>query len=798
MIGMIAFIVLRASYHSNVLASSLKILEQASSREISILLGRGNIVHLGDELLGLTTSSPILDIVITDTNKNVVTSASNKITGDNVCCDESNAYPWQPSLIEKYLMWRAPALLYETFVFKGNQELVIVSMPIFEYSSRVEIGRMHALIDRSSAFIGSSKSYYYLSIILTLATFFTGLFASVAVAASLANPIEDVAREISSIDFKHGETHHYPNLNNFVRQTPVEELSHLVGAINDAFSILSRKNDEIAKLRASSAIAQMTSMLAHDVRKPFSMLQIAIDMLRETTDPAEMKSIIDEFVPELERARSSVDGLIADVMEVGSTSTQLIQEPVSIESLVESSLGEIFRVYPDADISIGYQLSHQHMVNVHVQKIGRVLSNIIGNAIQAISYKGKIWVKTSEANGFVTVCLGNAGSFIPQESLGQLFEAFFTSGKKGGTGLGLAIAQKVVNAHGGRIWCESVKSAEFPDGKVEFFFTLPVAAGVKSQTTAALPSHSSEISKAIRALTERSRSQSGSQDQGEARLESDIIKVTKAEGRKLRILVIDDEAVYRRGIASMLSHSDELKDCLTITEADGSSKALADIEGSVKDQKPFDLMITDIDMGPASLSGFDLVAKVRALVGPKLLISVHSNRIVADDQKRALTAGADSFIPKPVARAQLLKLVLQAVMMKPDSKQKPAPTEPAALNRPKIAVIEDGLIILKRWEKTLSPDCDVKGFEFPAEFWQYCSSNPDYLGSLTAVITDQNFDGVTTKGLDLAAELKEKRPELTIMLASSGEFTQEQLTGKIDHVIDKRPAPLAKLPVRNS
>ncbi len=128
-------------------------------------------------------------------------------------------------------------------------------------------------------------------------------------------------------------------------------------------------------------------------------------------------------------------------------------------------------------------------------------------------------------------------------------------------------------------------------------------------------------------------------------------------------------------------------------------------------------------------------------------------------------------------------------MLKPETIAVPASA------RPIIAVIEDGGIILKRWEKLLSPDCDVKCFEFPEQFWHYCASNPNFLSSINAVITDQNFDGVCTKGLDLAAELKGKRPELTIMLASSGEFTKEQLSGKIDHVIGKRPVPLGKLPI---
>ena len=79
---------------------------------------------------------------------------------------------------------------------------------------------------------------------------------------------------------------------------------------------------------------------------------------------------------------------------------------------------------------------------------------------------------------------------------------------------------------------------------------------------------------------------------------------------------------------------------------------------AVTDQD-YDLIITDVDMGKMSLNGFELVRELRKH-GSKALICVHSNRIVAADNKAAIEAGANSFIPKPMAHAQLLRLILQA------------------------------------------------------------------------------------------------------------------------------------------
>ncbi len=440
-----------------------------------------------------------------------------------------------------------------------------------------------------------------------------------------------------------------------------------------------RLNSLLEKERAESAVnravAGMTSMLAHDIRNPFSILRTGIALLSNAKDLNGVKKILGLLVPEIDKAVSSIDGLISDVMEVGSSSTELIQEPLSPESLIESTLGEIFRVYPKSDVTIAYDLKHSHMVNVHALKIARVFSNILGNAIQAMNYKGSLWIKTREQDGFVEFCLGNAGSMIPPESLSKLFDSFFTSGKKGGTGLGLAIAEKVVKAHGGRIWCESSKTALHPEGKVEFFFTLPIGAGHSSNTTATLPKHSSEILQALAPFTAAEPESLGSIGRGEITLEADIIQAKEGLGRLLRVLVVDDEAIYRSAVAAYFGRTSELLAAVSLTQASNAAEAL----GAIR-QDGFDLVITDVDMGLQSLDGFDLVRGLRAK-GIGSLICVHSNRNIAADHKTAIEAGADAFLPKPIARAQLLRLVLQAAQKATFSSENAVPsvaTVPAA------------------------------------------------------------------------------------------------------------------------
>ena len=117
-----------------------------------------------------------------------------------------------------------------------------------------------------------------------------------------------------------------------------------------------------------------------------------------------------------------------------------------------------------------FDLKHSHMILVEPHKVRRVFSNILSNAVQAVGRGGHIWFNTKEDGKQIVFCIGNSNSFISNEDHSRLFEAFFTKNKKGGTGLGLAIAQKVVQAHGGEIWCKS----SLEKMTVEFFFSLPI------------------------------------------------------------------------------------------------------------------------------------------------------------------------------------------------------------------------------------------------------------------------------------------------------------------------------------
>src|SRR5437868_5502241 len=118
-----------------------------------------------------------------------------------------------------------------------------------------------------------------------------------------------------------------------------------------------------------------------------------------------------------------------------------------------------------------------------------------------------------------------------------------------------------------------------------------------------LPKHSSDVMNTIMALAAQPNGRADrANGKGESALEMDIINVSDDLGRPISVLIVDDESVYRHALINSLGRTPELARSLKISQADGSGQAI----GALGDNS-FDLIITDIDMGPESMDGIELV-----------------------------------------------------------------------------------------------------------------------------------------------------------------------------------------------
>lgn len=500
------------------------------------------------------------------------------------------------------------------------------------------------------------------------------------------------------------------------------------------FGEVRQSSDRLRKLRMHDAtlmsLGAALQMFVHDVKRPFSMVQGIIGLMEAAPTPARLREVATRFLPDVKKAASSVDRLIQDILEIGSDA-EPNRDEVAVPLLVDGVVREALAMAEAAHVAFDYRFAHRHLLHADPQKISRAMSNLVVNALEAMAKsggKGTVWFATSEdtTKRTLTVTVGNTNSLIRPELLSGLFDRFFTEGKKRGTGLGLAIVKKIVGDHGGEVWCESDEAAG-----TRFHMTLPLASHMDRTDSLSLPRTVACVAtkKAAHAIEEETLETRGS----------------------LRVLLVDDSPLYLEMIQELLAAAEKEKAGLTFATASDGTKALeAFRKGS------FDALIVDVDLGEASEDGLTLVGRFRAL-DPNVKICVHSSGSPFDLQKKAIAAGADLFLPKPMAREHLIRL-LQSASTRASTER---PTRPT----PTIAVIDDDALILETWE-CLSGYV-WKTYDGPRALLAACDADPGLLATFHAVVTDFKFPAEEPDGEALAAELTRRRPDLQVFLSTN-------------------------------
>ncbi|MGE5641448.1 MAG: sensor histidine kinase [Byssovorax cruenta] len=239
-----------------------------------------------------------------------------------------------------------------------------------------------------------------------------------------------------------------------------DELSALATTFNqmaEQLQAADQKQREIETLRRD-----LVAWASHDLQTPLASMRAILEALSDGVvdepdmvkrylqtaqrDVMSLSALMDDLFQmsqldaggfPLNRDESSLSDLISDTLE--SFSELAYRESIKLEGRVE----------PDVD-----------PVLMDTQAIGRVLNNLISNALRHTSVGGEIQVQAQRTARGVEVNVRDTGEGIPKADLAHIFERFYRGEKsrnrnKGGAGLGLAIAQGIVHAHGGDIRVES-------------------------------------------------------------------------------------------------------------------------------------------------------------------------------------------------------------------------------------------------------------------------------------------------------------------------------------------------------
>ena len=528
----------------------------------------------------------------------------------------------------------------------------------------------------------------------------------------------------------------------------------LIRALQKSSEDAEKMRTKIEEAKRHESVAKATGMLAHDVRKPFTMLKMGLDRLTTLADdPKAMREMAFKVRDHVGKAFDQVNGLIADLLEVSGDKTNLVREPVSLHSVLDQSLAMVFRYQTEALIDFDVSISHTHKIEVDSQKLQRVFSNILDNARQAMKNKGTIWIRSTEISsgeglGSIQLAIGNTGSYIKPEDIAQLFEAFFTKGKKGGTGLGLAICQKIILAHGGSIRCES-----HAERGTEFILTLPLSNEIDNESALGWPTSAKEIRDAFeKSLIVENKTVKNEDPTLQASIH-DATKVLRSLSRKFTILLIDDEPVYTDALMGILNNL-PATELLDIAVASTPQQALEICQSKVPD-----LVISDADLGVGNLSGFDLIANLKQ-IAPNSGICMHSNRSLQEDYKRAINAGAIAFLPKPMSPAHLLMLIARQgdqMVCKQQIRDVDASKIAIPVPRtPHIIAIDDDIFVLESWRKSLKGN-RVDLYTTPSKLLADIESKKVDPSTIDLAITDYYFDNEPEfTGASLAIDLRAK------------------------------------------
>jgi signal transduction histidine kinase len=260
-----------------------------------------------------------------------------------------------------------------------------------------------------------------------------------------------------------------------------EEITRATGELTERNRELHEKQAELEEsnrmLKELDVLkSDFVSMVSHELRTPLtSIIGFAKTLKTLPLSGDQQKQYLDIIESEGKRLSSLVEEYL-DISKIESGNISLQCEPTNLAGLIHSAV-DSFSV--DLRKSIVVDLpSSMPDVMADAKRIVRVLYNIIDNAITYSGGSKEIIITAYTKENGVAVGVRDFGPGIAPDDLGKIFDKFYrgksqATAQHRGSGLGLAIAKGIVEAHNGKIWCESA-----PGKGSKFTFFLPV----KSQT----------------------------------------------------------------------------------------------------------------------------------------------------------------------------------------------------------------------------------------------------------------------------------------------------------------------------
>lgn len=363
--------------------------------------------------------------------------------------------------------------------------------------------------------------------------------------------------------------------------------------------------------------------LSHELRTPLNSMLGWIQILRSKRLK---KPDIDHALEVIERNARGQAEMISDILFVSRIITgklEIKQEAVDLLEVITTVVEIVKPAAESRSLKLTVDVSGYDPAPIEgdAERLRQVFLNLLSNSIKFTQEGGEVVVRVKRTGSNVTVDIADNGQGIDPQFLPFIFERFRQADNTstrhiGGLGLGLAIVRHLVELHGGQVSAQS----EGKDQGSTFRVTLPVA-----------------DSKRI----------------GRVRLNGKRIELSPETRRRLEgrsLLLVEDDTDSREMLRTALSLFG-----LNVIPADSVSEAI----DKLKLMKP-DFVVSDI--GLPGEDGYDLIRKVRELPptdGGGIPAVALTGYVSVQDRKRAIAAGYQEHLPKPVDTHRLMELLVR-------------------------------------------------------------------------------------------------------------------------------------------
>jgi CheY-like chemotaxis protein len=363
---------------------------------------------------------------------------------------------------------------------------------------------------------------------------------------------------------------------------------------------------------------EFLAVVSHELRTPLNAILGWARMLRAGTLS---QDDVPRALETIERNAQVQAQLIEDLLDVSrivSGKLRLDMRPVDVRELIEEAVDTVRPTADARGVALAVAIGNVGPVSGDAQRLQQVAWNLLSNSIKFTPRGGIVTVRAEQVGATVRILVTDTGQGIDSAFLPHVFDRFRQAASTGqtsrkGLGLGLAIVRNLVEAHAGTVEATS----EGPGKGATFTVELPVMVGRTVLSTEPAGGYPSSL--------ETTLSLNG-----------------------MRVLVVDDDADARDMLATALrQYGADVQ--LTASAEEALRAASAECP---------DVLVSDIEM--PEVTGYDLVRRLRQSDDaelrrlPAVALTAYAR---AEDRVKALIAGFQTHVPKPVEPAELVTVI---------------------------------------------------------------------------------------------------------------------------------------------